>query len=168
MPRFCHGKGNPDTDGCCWVNGQVCGLRLKIVNGRVLEGPQLVDRGTIAQYAATLGAKQVRDRATAQLTGPVIACRVAVTLIAKNGALLTDRPALDAAWIGHADYQAQVRPVWTAVEQRQGLPAGTLDCPEWHGSGTPQCCYAEDEATNLTRRADLSTAAVTVRQNKAL
>lgn len=169
MPKYCHGKGNIDTGSCCWVDGQICELRLKIENGRVYQGPNLTDMGTIAEFSASIGrTKAVRDRASAQITGPLFACRAALEVIANDGALLSDRPAFDAAWIAHADYQRLVRPAWAALEQDLGLAPNSYNCPTWVGTGTTQCCYAEDEVTNASKRVDLTTAAVTVRSLKSL
>jgi hypothetical protein len=162
---FCHGKGNPDTDGCCWVNGAICPLRLKVVNGRVYEGPNLVDRGTITQFAnSIITGKANRDRVVALLTGPVIACKAATEVIAGNGNLLTNRAGFETAWNTHTRYVAEVRPHWAKVEEDLSLPAGSYQCSTWKGTAGTECCFAEPEVTNLTKRADLSTVAVTVRQ----
>lgn len=162
---FCHGNGNLETDGCCWVAGQVCPLRWKVVNGRVLEGPALVDRGTPSQAAALLTSNgAARTRITTQAQGATYLCRAALEVIAANSAVLTNRAALDAAWNTHAQYAALVRPEWAKIEERLGLAAGSYQCSTWMGTGVAQCCFAEDEVTNAAKRATLAATAVTVRQ----
>lgn len=165
MAIFCHGKGNPDTDGCCWVAGQPCPLRLKIVNGRVLEGPNLTDIGSVTSFTnGVVNGKANRDRVAALLTGPTIACRAAIEVLANNSTLLTNRAGFETAWNSHARYVAEVRPHWAQVEADLGLAAGSYQCSTWKGVAGNECCFAEPELTNLTKRADLSAVAVTVRQ----
>lgn len=170
---FCHGKGDPDNDGCCHLPSGICHLRLKLVDvnvggnveRHVFEGRDLVDRGTVAQFVATLtnnGA--ARNRATQQAQGITYACMAAIRAIVANTSTLSNRAALNAAWVADAQYQALVAPEWRAREDALGLPAGTLDCPTWRGTGVAQCCFAEDATTNEAKAATLSTAAVTIRR----
>ncbi len=162
---FCHGNGDPDTDGCCHLPSGVCPLRIKIVNGRVLRGPNLTDLGTVDQFVRSLtnnGA--ARNRATQQAQGITYACMAAIRSIVANPAVLTDRAALNAAWLADAEYVSIVAPQWREREDELELPAGTLDCPTWRGTGTAQCCFAEPIAMNEARGAGLHSTAVTVRR----
>lgn len=165
---FCHGSGDPPNDGCCYVSdGTVCPLRYKIDGGRILEGPDLVDRGTVEEYVrGAVKGKGNQDRVLAQLTGIRYACRAAVEVIAADAKLLTDRPAFEAAWDGHADYVALVRePHWTVIEERTGLPPGSYQCSTWRGfDTTPHCCFREDPVTNDEKAAGLSAEARQLRQ----
>lgn len=157
---FCHGKGNQDTDGCCWVDGAICANRWKIVDGRILEGPDLVDRGTVVDFAASVtNNRQARRRIVDQATGLTYACKVAVDVLATDSALLNDRAGFEAAWAAHPDYQP-VADVWAS----HGKPRSW--CPEY-GPAEGQCCYAEDEATNAERRATLTSSAVTIRSQRS-
>lgn len=166
---FCHGKGNQETDGCCWVNGAPCPLRWKIVGGRIKEGPELTDRGTVAEYAATVSNnKQIQQRIVDQTQGLNIACRAAVEVIVANPALLNDRAAFDQAWNTHSEYVAQVRPHWRQVEINLGLAEGAYQCSTWVGTGRNECCFSEDEATNTARRSNLASSAVTIRSKRSV
>lgn len=163
--NFCHGKGNTQTDGCCWVAGAPCPLRLKVVDGRVLEGPDLTDRGTVTELANTLGSSgAARTRAKDLLTGVNIACRAAVEILTATPRFLSDRPGFEAAWDTHAAYVAQVRPHWEAVEDDLGLERGEYQCSTWQGTGGDQCCFAETEVENTSKRQNLSSTAVAIRQ----
>jgi hypothetical protein len=163
--RFCHGAGNLTTDGCCYVDGAVCPLRLKIVNDHVFDAAG-ADLGTVdavvRQYAGNNPQRQLRVRD--QLQGVVYVCRAAVDVIVADASLLNDRPAFNAAWIAHAEYQSLVRPAWARLEQANGWAPGSYQCATWTGTGVAQCCFAEDEATNAAKSADLSTSAVTIRR----
>jgi hypothetical protein len=162
---ICHGQGNPSTDGCCYVNGAPCPLRWKIVAGRILEGPTLIDRGTVDSYINSIvSGKPNRDRAKALVQGAVYICSAAVDVLVASPALLNDRPGFEAAWNAHARYVAEVRPAWVDVEQRLGLPAGSYQCSTWMGVQGPECCFAEDQATNDTKAAALTATAVSIRQ----
>lgn len=169
---FCHGKGNTETDGCCYVAGAPCPLRLKIVDGRVYAGPDLTDLGTITEYVATLSTnRQVRQRAADQAQGLNIACRAAIEVIVQDASRLSDRAAFEAAWNTHPDYVALVRPHWEVIEENLGLTPGSYQCSSWTGSpGTAraECCFAEPEAENSARRAVLSSAAVTIRSKRSV
>lgn len=161
---FCHGQGGDDqSDGCCYLpDGTVCHLRLKLVGGRVLQGPTLTDLGTVDQFVRSLtnnGA--ARNRATQQAQGITFACMAAIRVIAANASLLNDRPAFESAWLAQPDYASTVAPLWRAHEQKVGLPEGSQDCPRWKG---PECCYSESTVRNEEKAASLSTVAVTVRR----
>lgn len=162
---LCHGNGNAGVDGCCFVDGAVCPLRWKIVDGRILEGPELLDRGTVEEFAASVSkSKQVQQRVVEQAQGVTFACKAAIEVVVDDPALLSDRDGFEAAWNGHADYVTLVRPHWAAIENRLGLAAGSYQCSSWEGAGGPQCCFAEDQVTNSAKTAGLSSTAVTIRQ----
>jgi hypothetical protein len=154
---LCHGSGDLARDGCCFVAGQVCPLRFKIVDGRIYEGPDLIDRGTVDEYiAANVKGKGNQDRVRAQVAGITFVCRAAVEVIAADGRLLSDRPAFETAWNEHPDYVRLVRPHWAAIEARLELEDGSYQCSSWRGTGLPQCCFAEDLVDNETKGAGLS------------
>ena len=158
---FCHGKGNLDTDGCCWVNGVICANRWKIVDGRIKEGPELTDKGTVAEFAASVtNNKQAQDRIIAQAQGLIYACRAAVNVIIAQPALLNNRAGFEAAWAARPEYQP-VADAWEAI----GKPRAW--CPQY-GPAEGQCCYSEDEATNASKRSTLSVAAVQIRQGRSV
>lgn len=168
MPICCHGQGGADQvnngdGGCCYVNGAVCPLRLKQVNGHIFDAAGN-DLGTTTQYINSLtnnGA--ARARAAAQAQGVIFFCKAAVSVIVANASLLNDRPAFNTAWNNQAEYLAQVRPAWAALEQRNGLPAGSYQCSTW-GPAIRHCCFSEDLATNEAKQAALSSTAVTLRR----
>ena len=162
---LCHGSGNLDTDGCCHVAGRPCPLRWKIVAGRIIEGPDLIDRGTVDAYINSLiQSRAGRDRAKAQVQGVTYVCRAAVEVLAADAKLLTDRAGFESAWNAHPSYVALVRPEWAKIEQSLGLASGAYQCSTWRGTAVAQCCFAEDQASNTSKTAALSTQAVTVRQ----
>src|SRR5687768_16925943 len=98
---ICHGNGDLVRDGCCYVAGQVCPLRLKIVDNRVYNNLG-TDLGTVQEVAASYGAnKPQRERIAKQLQGTTFVCKAVVDSIASNPQLLTDRPALETAWHSH-------------------------------------------------------------------
>lgn len=162
MPNFCHGKGNPESDGCCWVNGSVCPLRLKIENGRVYDNFGN-DLGTINTYTATKFSGARLTRARNQFSGPRIVCRAAVEVLANDNSLLSNRGAFNAAWNSHTDYVILVRPHWAAIEQTNGLTPGSYQCSTW-GPPTGECCFSEDSVTNSSKGADLNSSAVSIRK----
>lgn len=164
---FCHGKGNISTDGCCWVNGAICPLRWKIIDGVIYEGPNLVNKGTVVAYAQSItNNKSAQDKIIAQATNITFACKAAVEVLVAQPALLNNRAGFETAWNNHAGYVAQVRPHWSTVEQNLGLPANSYNCSSWTGVNTGECCYAEDEATNATKCGTLSSEAVTIRSQR--
>lgn len=157
---FCHGSGNLAGDGCCFVAGQVCALRWKIVDGRIKEGPQLVDRGTVAEYAASVtNNRQAQQRIIDQAQGVTFACKAAVEVVASDSKLLTDRAGFESAWAAHPAYQA-VADQWEAI----GMPRSY--CPQF-GPAEGQCCYAESESVNLAKCSALSASAVQIRQGRS-
>lgn len=158
---FCHGNGDLARDGCCWVAGVICPNRWKLVGGRIKEGPNLVDRGTVAEFAASVSNNpNIRRRITDQAQGLTYACKVAIDVLTTTPALLNDRAAFEAAWAAHADYQP-IADAWEAI----GKPRPW--CPEF-GPAEGQCCYAEDEATNAAKRGALSATAVQIRQGRSV
>lgn len=161
---FCHGSGDLARDGCCYVAGQVCPLRWKLVAGNVVDASG-ASLGTVAQVAASYGAnKAQRDRVERQLQGVTFVCRAAVESIVADPTRLTDRPALEAAWHSHPDYVAQVRPAWAQVEQDLGLAEGAYNCGTWRGTGRPQCCFAETPEVNASKANALHSEGKAVRQ----
>lgn len=164
MAVICHSQGNIATDGCCYVAGAPCPLRWKIVNGRVLQGSNLTDIGTVAQAVnARWSGSQARARVNAQLTGLLVACRAALDSFASDSRTVTDRARLNAAWDANTDYLNQVRPHWAAVEQANGWAAGSYQCSTWKGAGSGECCFGESAAVNLAKQAAMSATAVTIR-----
>lgn len=163
--KLCHGKGDPEFDGCCYVNGQVCPLRWKIVNGRILEGPDLVDKGTVEQFAQSVTSnRNAQSQIIAQAQGVNIVCSAAVKVLSANPALLNNRAGFNDAWNNQPDYIAKVRPHWEIIEQDLGLAPGSYQCSTWQGTGKDQCCFAETEEVNASKRANLSATAVAIRQ----
>lgn len=161
---FCHGSGDLVRDGCCYVNGQVCPLRWKIVAGSVIDANGL-NLGTVEQVATSLGAnKPQRDRVVRQLQGVTFLCKAVIDAVVADPKVLTDRAALEQAWHNHPDYVALVRPAWATIEQNLGLPTGSYNCGTWQGTGKPQCCFAEDPTTNAEKAAPLHSEARQVRQ----
>lgn len=160
---LCHGQGNRDSDGCCWVDGAPCPLRWKITDGRVYDATG-ADLGTPTQAAGRIATGQARGRVVAQLTGPAIVCRAALEVIASAATMLTNRPALNAAWNSHPEYVAKVRPEWARIEGELGLAPGSYQCSTWRGIAGGECCFAEDAATNAAKEGTLTTEAVTVRR----
>jgi len=164
---LCHGQGDPEHDGCCWVEGEVCPLRWKIEGGQVLDasGRRL---GSIPQAAAGLADPGARGRVVAQLTGPRIVCRAALEVIAADPGALTDRARLNAGWDAHPDYQALVRPAWRRLEDREGLEEGSYQCSTWAPKVDPAdgggCCWGEQPAVNEASAAKLHAQAVQVRR----
>lgn len=167
----CHGSGNLGEafgDGCCWVGGAVCPLRWKISGGRIFDHTG-TDLGTVdAVVRSHVGNNpQRRQRVLDQLQGVTFVCTAAVDVIVADPSLLNDRPAFDAAWNNHAGYLAQVRPGWAALEQTNGWAPGSYQCSTWTGAAGPECCFAEDPASNTTKLAALSVSAVTIRSARA-
>lgn len=160
---ICHGNGDPSNDGCCFVRGEICPLRWKVVGGEIFDADG-VNLGTTDAYInSIIQSGAARTRAKAQVQGTTYACRAAVEVIAGQASLLNNRPAFNAAWDNHADYVALVRPAWAEIEEELGLPAGSYNCSTWQGTGRPQCCFAEDATTNASRASTLSSTAVTIR-----
>lgn len=168
MP-FCHGQGGADQanngdGGCCYVNGAVCPLRMKQVGGHIFNAAG-TDLGTTTQYINSLtnnGA--ARNRAQQQAQGVIFFCLAAIKVIMVNPNLLNDRPAFEAAWNSQADYVAQVRPAWAALEQQAGFPAGSYQCSSWKGANGLQCCFSETTTVNEAKASPLNATAVTVRR----
>jgi hypothetical protein len=160
---ICHGNGDLTRDGCCYVAGQVCPLRLKIVNNHVYNSTG-TDLGTVQEVATSYGAnKPQRDRASNQLQGITFVCRAAVEAIIEDSRRLTNRDSLVAAWHSHPDYLALVRPAWAELEQKLGLPTGSYNCGTWKGTGGPQCCFAETQTENDLKSQGLTSEAKNVR-----
>lgn len=156
MPKICHGQGNTDSGGCCWVNGQICSHRLT---------PSQID-AFVAQYKLNA---QRRARIAAQLQGVSWACGIAALVIAQDPSLLNNRVAFNAAWDSNAEYVRDVRPAWIELEQQLGLVPGSYNCSTWGPYGNPlgisQCCFGEDSAVNTAKQAVLSVDAVTIRRS---
>lgn len=165
---FCHGNGDLARDGCCWVNGQICPLRLKQVDGRIYEGPDMVDVGTMQDVAAEYtNNPNIQDRVAALAQGVTYMCRAAVDAIGNDPSVLTDRAAFEAAWAAHPDYTAQVAPIWREVENRAGMAEGAMDCFNWTGGSGGGCCYSEDATTNADKAAGLDPEVRTLREGGA-
>lgn len=161
---LCHGNGDAAVDGCCWVEGQICPLRWKIVNDHVFDHLG-TDLGTVDSFIkARVNGKPNQDRAKAQLQGVVYVCSAAIDVLVADSTLLDDRARFEAAWNAHEGYVAQVRPAWARIEQSLGLPDGSYQCSTWRGTGRAQCCWAEDQTTNDSKAGSLHADGVKVRQ----
>lgn len=159
---LCHGKGD-DGQGCCFIRGQVCPLRWRLDGGHVYSSDDS-DLGTVQAFIESIiHSKPGRDKAYAQLEGVRFACRAAVEVLVDDARLLNDRPGFEAAWMAHPDYVSLVAPEWREIELDHGLPAGTLDCAAWHGTGGSQCCFSQSQAENDADATDLSVEARTLR-----
>lgn len=162
---ICHGNGDLVRDGCCYVNGEVCPLRWKFVDGRILEGATLTDLGATDAYIDSLGYNKPTTQAIKdQVAGLTYACKAAIEVLIADSSLLDDRPRFEAAWNAHADYVAMVRPHWATIEETLGMAEGEYQCSTWRGTGGAQCCFAEDAATNDAKAAPLTTGATAIRQ----
>lgn len=152
MANVCHGQGNLDSDGCCYVEGGVCPIRWKIVNGRVLEGPALTDIGTVASAVQSRigGSKTVRDRIAAAIGQRVFVCRLAARYEGNWDSVHADQ-----------EYQTKVRPSWSKIEQINNLPANSYNCGVW-GPLTGQCCYGETAVVNAAKAAWLTAVPVRI------
>lgn len=165
---LCHGNGNLDTtDGCCWVAGEPCPLRWKIVDGHIIEGPNNSDRGLVndhveAAYAAK--SQTARNRIKALLQGTTYICKAATEVLSDSPRFLTDRPGFNEAWNSHPDYVALVRPHWEQIEDNLGLARGEYQCSSWQGTARLECCFSEDEAVNSQKASSLSVTAVQIRE----
>lgn len=167
---LCHGQGDLNKGGCCYVNGDVCPLRWDLrVNEdtgvRHLYASDGTDLGPVEDYIrSVVKGRGNQDRAIAQTQAIRWACRAAVEVLASDSRLLTDRQAFADAWNAHPEYQAKVRIHWEALEDRLGLPAGSYQCSNWRGTDVPQCCFAEDVVTNETKASSLHSDAKNLRQ----
>lgn len=151
MPNVCHGSGNIDSGGCCWVEGVRCPLRWKQENGRILDRDRN-DLGTLASAVQSRigGNKAKRDRVAAAIGQRVYICSAAAKYEGNWDAVHAD-----------AQYQAQVRPAWERVEERLGMEPNSYNCGTW-GPGDGQCCYAEDPVENATKAAWIFEVAVDI------
>jgi hypothetical protein len=149
MSNVCHGQGNLETSGCCWVEGVRCPLRWKQENGRILDRDRN-DLGDPATAVATKigGPKPKRDRITAAIGQRVYICSAAAKYEGNWDAVHAD-----------PDYQALVRPAWERVEQTNGLAPNSYNCGTW-GPGTGQCCYGESPEVNAAKAVWMSTVPV--------
>ena len=153
---LCHGNGDLSVDGCCYVNGAVCPLRWKLVAGRILEGPDLTDRGTVVSFAASVSNNpNIRQRIIDQAQGLTYACSAAINALVADAKLLNDRPGFEAAWAARPEYQP-IADAWEAI----GKPRDW--CPKF-GPAEGQCCFGETQAVNDAKVAALSTTAVNIR-----
>lgn len=161
---ICHGSGNAATDGCCYVNGAVCPLRWKLINGHVFDASG-TDLGTVDAFIRSYVGNnpQRQQRVKDQLQGVVIVCSAAIDVIAADPTVLTNRAAFESAWNTHAGYLAKVRPAWAAIEQREGWAPGSYQCSTWTGRLGPECCFAETQAANDAGKAGMTSTAVTLR-----
>jgi len=145
----CHGKGDPAGDGCCYVNGAPCPLRVDnidtLISTKNWKGKQ----------------KRTAQQAGQGVTGSGgYVCAAAVEVVVNNETLLDNRAAFDAARDTHPDYLTQVRPVWAALEVLNGWVPGSFQCSTWVAG----CCYNEDSGTNTAGFAGLHSTQVTIRQ----
>lgn len=159
MSIACHGNptGQPEG-GCCYLDGVICPLHM--TEAQALAWINAQPTGVLSNAA--------KNFARAHIVGIAHHCRAALEAVIANRGNLTNRAAIEAAWIAHPTYQSTVRPVWAAVEQRMGIPAGSFQCPTWKGEGGIQCCFSESQATNDAKMALLAGTAVTVRRAGAL
>lgn len=170
----CHGK-HPETDGCCYVNGLPCPLRMYIhpTDGHVYQGPDNTDLGTVAEVIDNEGpGGPAKNTATKLLTGMEggYLCRAAFDVLTDEPQFLSridadKRQAFETRWNIHTGYLANVRPAWEKIETDLGLPAGSYNCSTFQGSpgGDNQCCFSEDPTTNAARVTPLNPDVITMR-----
>jgi hypothetical protein len=160
MPKICHGQGNIQKDGCCYVNGQICVNRWKIADGHIYEGPNLIDLGTVDAYInSIIPNKPGRDRAKAQIQGVLFLCKAAIQVLIDTPALLNDRAGFDAAWASNPLYQP-IADAWEAI----GMPRNWCMT---YGPADGQCCHAEDLSTNIAKQNIMDATAVSLRSRAA-
>lgn len=149
MPNVCHGQGNLNSDGCCWVGGVRCPLRWKQEAG-IIKDRDGNSLGTVATAVQTKigGPKAKRDRIVQAIGERVYICSLAAEYEGNWDAVHVD-----------TRYQTQVRPTWQQVEQANGLAPNSYNCGTW-GPGSAQCCYGEDPLVNAAKSAWMSTVAV--------
>jgi hypothetical protein len=158
---FCHGNGNIGTDSCCWVAGEICPLRVKVVGTKIQRGPG----GELGRdaFLNSMGGEKA-DRAATQLEGVTYACKAALDVIADDPALRFRRSEFEEAWNNHPEYLELVRPHWEELEERLELEPGSYQCSTWVGIRRPECCFAEPEEENEEKARGLSQSAVAIRK----
>lgn len=160
---FCHGNGDLESDGCCWVAGEPCPLRVKVSGSKIQRG-----KGAAVDAAAFLdasgGTAERRDRLGTQLEGVTYACSAALDVIADDPSLRFRRSEFEEAWNNHPEYVELVRPHWEELEEQLGLEPGSYQCSTWIGTGGPQCCFAEPEDENEEKARGLAVSAVAIRK----
>lgn len=143
----CHGRGDPEHDGCCYVEGEVCPLRWKAWRGHIYAGPEMKNLGTIAEAVDTLmpgHSPQERAEAIRHGVGQrTIICSAALRYAGDWTAVHTD-----------PEYNDKVRPAWERLEQDNGWEPGAYQCGTWGETfGRGQCCFGEDPETNARKAA---------------
>lgn len=140
---FCHGSGAPESDGCCYVNGQVC--------------PNRLDQTQAQAWLSGLNLRGARLRAAQdQIANITYLCRAALEAVAVDPSILTTRALFEAAWEARPEYQP-IADAWQAI----GKPRN------WCMSFGPfegQCCFAENDQINNTKFSILTETAVTIRK----
>jgi hypothetical protein len=155
MAAICHGNGNLESEGCCWVDGAICPNRWKLVDGHVFDAAGN-DLGTVQEIIATVtNNKRAQERGVELTQGVTFLCGVAMKVLLADTRLIGNPTGFRAAWLAHADYQ----PIADAWE-RIGRPREY--CPTF-GPAEGQCCFAEPLAVNEAKQATLSEVAVQVR-----
>jgi hypothetical protein len=172
---LCHGQGDERADpfegGCCYVNGAICSARWFIdystsspaedVGTATIRDSNRNSLGTVAAYVDSLmpggGPTKTQriQRVLDQVDGIKFVCSAAAYVIGMDPSLINDRPAFEAAWAANAAY-TPIAAQWVAM----GKPANW--CMTF-GPSEGQCCFGEDQATNDSKRANITTTAVTVR-----
>ena len=165
MP-FCTGQGLPDVPGgCCHLGETDSGVC-----------PHYRSADTVADWINSSGYKgAAKSRLVMMAQGALHVCTIAMRVYADDVKTGTDRALFEQRWHDHPDYQADVRPTWTAVEERMGYPPDSYNCPTYQGGGSAlaqdfhpdsglACCFGQDEATCDAQAANLHATAVTVRR----
>lgn len=152
----CHGQGDLDHDGCCYVEGQVCPLRWKLVKGRILAGPNLVDIGSPPEAVASVMPDATPSERFAVVRsgigGRTFICSAALRHGGDWSAVHTD-----------PEYVENVRPAWERIEERMGLEPGAYQCGTWSETfGRGQCCFGEPPETNARKGAWISEVTVEI------
>jgi hypothetical protein len=152
---FCDGNGapnevTPERGGCCFVDGNVCPLRLMMVNGHVIDA-EGTDLGTVDDWLKNdkgVNNKAARERAATFAAGITFACHAAVQAVIDDPSLRADRVAFNEAWEAMIEQMApEVHAHWDAI--------GMDYCSIWTGSGKPQCCFERSDAATLASATDL-------------
>lgn len=180
---ICHGQGDQRADlfdgGCCYINGQVCPHRWFIDytgaattrDARIIDASG-ADLGSVDQYVKSVhNGKPRQDRVVEVIEGSLYVCGVlANTVIADGIPTGANWEAdFDAAW--SAEYEpggaaADVGDYWAS----QGSPRNI--CVTCLGNARPgaraKCCFAEDQATNDARAANLTATRVAIASRSTL
>jgi len=178
---ICHGQGDPREDpffgGCCYVNGAICPHRWFVdytgldpvtqTRQAHIYDHNRVDLGTVNAFVQQVHSGAPRqDRVVAAIQGSVYVCGVVANTVIADGIPTGGNWAatFDSAW--SAAYQpggmaADVGDAWEAINKPRNWCVS-------YGPDLDQCCFREDQATNNTKAAVLSTTRVMVASRSTL